>query len=300
MPSLKKIINIVLIVFVIAFTCFVCFKKSNSIELISGDEKNLQVYEWWHIESFEGGSANRAKYLKNLALEYEKSNPTKLFMVTVVQDDEIDELLQNSQPDIISFSEQTATTILPYLSEINKEYNIQDNFLESATFNGKLMAIPYIASGYCYFTKTEKDINIYTGNTNKHNALSVLNTSQINDGQTLSQYECYTKFVNNNGIKLLGTARDLYRIQHLEEIGRLSANYDMVDTFTDLIQYLGIIKPSTEINKFIDFVMQDDNQIKLSKLGLFSTKHLTLYSASPYSDMESAIKKCFIPNIFIN
>ena len=297
MFSFKKIINITLIVFVIAFVCFVCFKKSNSIELISGDEKTLQVYEWWHIESFEGGSANRGQYLKNLALEYEKSNPTALFMVTVVQDDELEQRLTQSTPDLISFTEQTATTILPYLNEINKEYNIQDNYLESAKFNGKLMAIPYIASGYCYFTKDDDDSNIYTGNANKHNATSLVNSS-INDGSTLTQYECYTKFVNNKGIKLLGTARDLHRIKHLEEIGRLSANYEMVNSFTDLIQYLGVIKPSAEITKFVDFVMQDNNQLNLSKLGLFSTKHLTLYSNPPYSDMETAIKSCYVPNIF--
>lgn len=295
----KKIFNIVLIVFFIAFSLIFCLARFNNIPLISKNKQKLQVYELWHIESFEGGGKSRQNYLNSLALSYEKENPTQLFMIKLIDSDNIDVALQQSTPDLISFSEQVAKIVLPYLKELNKEYNVRDSLLESATYNRKLMAIPYIASGYCYFTKTDSNTNlsIYTGNNNLHNATNLVNET-INNGQTLSSYECYSKFVNSSNIKLLGTARDLFRIKNLENLGRFSVDYSPVSTFTDLIQYLGVTSSNKNVLKFVDFVMQDSNQIKLADLSLFSTKNLKLYTETVYSQMESSLTSCITPNIF--
>lgn len=300
MFSFKKIFNIGLIVFFVAFSVFVCLNKFNNTTHILGNSDNLQIYEWWHIESFEGGGANRQNYLNSLCLQYEKNNPTKLFIVKSIEADQLADALTKSSPHLISFSEQVAKIVLPYLQPFSNEYNIQDNFLESSKFNGKLMALPFIASGYCYFTKTNasKELNLYTANNNFHNALSLVLGQEVNNNQTLSSYECYTRFVNNSNIKLLGTARDLFRIKNLENIGRLTAYYEPVSTFTDLIQYVGITTNDKNILNFVDFVMSDESQNKLANLSLFSTKHLKLYTDPLYSSMEQAIKSCHVPNIF--
>ena len=50
--------------------------------------------------------------------------------------------------------------------------------------------------------------------------------------------------------------------------------------------------------KFVDYIMNDDNQRKLTSLSLFSTKHLKLYTEQTYSNMEQALSSCFVPNIF--
>ena len=299
--SFKKIINIFILVFFIAFSALFCFNKFKSTPLIDGNNDTLKIYEWWHIESFEGGGANRQNYLNQLALSYEKENPTTLFMVKRIEPDQLENALTLNTPHLISFSEQVAKIVLPYLKEFDNEYDVQDNFLESATHNGKLMAIPFIASGYCYFTKTNSkdNLQLYTANNNLHNA-TFLTSGDINNNQTLSSYECYTKFVNSNDVKLLGTARDLFRIKNLESLGRFSVNYEPVSTFTDLVQYLGKTTNDEEITKFIDYIMNDSNQSKLANLSLFSTKHLKLYSEPTYMQMEQALTTCIIPNIFNN
>lgn len=299
--SLKRIINIGLIVFFIAFSILFCLNKFNNTPLISGNNNNLQIYEWWHIESFEGGGANRQNYLNQLALNYEKENPTILFMVKSIESDQLEKALTQSKPHLISFSEQVAKIVLPHLKEFTNEYNIQNNFLESATLNGKLMALPFIASGYCYFTKNNsQNLNLFTANNNLHNALSLTSGEIVNNNQTLSSYECYTKFVNSNNIKLLGTARDLFRIKNLESLGRFNINYEPVSTFTDLVQYLGKTVDNKDITKFIDFIMSDINQHKLTNLNLFSTKQLNLYTEPTYSIMEKSLSTCYVPNIFNN
>jgi hypothetical protein len=299
--SFKKVINIFILVFFIAFSALFCLNKFKNTPLIDGNNDTLKIYEWWHVESFEGGGANRQNYLNQLCLDYEKQNPTILFMVKRIEPNQLENALKQHTPHLISFSEQVAKIILPYLKEFDNEYNVQENFLESATYNGKLMAIPFIASGYCYFTKTTSntDLQLYTANNNLHNATSLI-SNPINNNQTLTSYECYTKFVNSNNIQLLGTARDLFRIKNLESIGRFSVNYEPVSTFTDLIQYLGKTTTNKEVENFIDYVMNDNNQCKLSNLSLFSTKHLKLYNEPTYMAMENALKSCYIPNIFTN
>ena len=298
--SFKKIFNLLLIVFFIAFGVFVCINKINNTSLINDTNKNLQVYELWHIESFEGGGKNRQNYLNQLALEYEKYNPGILFMIKSINPEQLENALKQNTPHLLSFSEQVAKIVLPHLTEFDMEFDIQDHYLESATYNGNLLAIPFIASGYCYFTKTNSKDNlcIYTGNDSSHNATHLIESKNINNEQKLSSYQCYSKFVNSNNIKLLGTARDLFRIKQLENLGRFTINYQPISTFTDLVQYIGKSCNDKHVLKFINFIMNDLNQQKLVDLSLFSTKHLKLYSEPIYSAMETALTTCFVPNIF--
>lgn len=298
--SFKKIINLSLIVFISAFSVLFCLNKFNNISLMNKTTEQLTIYELWHIESFEGGGANRQNYLNQIALSYEKSNTTTLLIIKQINAEQLKSALEQNLPHLISFSEQVAKIVLPYLKSFDKEYNIKDNFLQSANFNGKLMAIPFIASGYCYFTKYNHntDLQLYTANNTLHNATSLV-TGNFNDKQTLSSYQCYTKFINSKNIKLLGTARDLFRIKNLENLGRFEVIYEPVSTFTDLIQYLGKTTNDKNLDKFINYIISDENQYKLTNLSLFSTKHLKLYSNSIYSDMENCLSSCFVPNIFI-
>lgn len=302
MQKIKKIINLFVLMFFIAFSLLFCLNKVNKSHIISNNNSTPEIYELWHIESFEGGGLSRLTYLKNIALEYEKQNPNKLFIVKQIESDQLANALSKNFPHIISFSEQVAKDILPLLKNFDKEYNIQDNFLKSAQYNGKLMALPFIASGYCYFTKTSSKENLttYTANNNLHTAIDITNNTNINNNQILSSYECYTKFVNSNNIKLLGTARDLFRIKNLESLGRFSVNYEPVSSFSDLVQYLGTTSNNPEVIKFIDFALSDVNQKNLTKFSLFSTKQLSLYTEPIYLQMENAINQCNIPNIFNN
>lgn len=297
--KLKRIVNISLIVFFIAFSLLVCLHKFNKTPLIEDNTSDLEILELWHIESFEGGGANRQNYLNQLALSYQNQNPTTIVMVKSIDAEQLDEALKLKVPHLISFSEQVALTVLPYLKEFDCEYDVSDNYLQSAKYNGKQLAVPFIASGYCYFTKTtSKDTTIYTANNNLHSATSLVNNQVINNNQQLSSYQCYTKFVNSNNIQLLGTARDLFRIKNLESLGRFSVTYEPVSTFTDLIQYVSVTCNNKNALNFISYMLSDTNQLKLSNLSLFSVKNLKLYSEPTYMEMEKALTSCFVPNIF--
>lgn len=295
----SKLFSILCISFIILFSFSFAYCRLKEIPLISGEGEEIEVYEIWHIESFEGGSKSRLSYLKQIALDYEKQHPTKLFMVQLINEADLENRLSQSQPAILSFTEQTSKIILPYLLEQSEEFNINDNFIDSAKFGGKLMAIPYIASGYCYISKTESsNSTLYTGNTNKHSASDFISSS-VNQSQTLSSYECYSQFVNSNNIELLGTFRDVYRVKNLQNLGRFQATFTPFEQFTDLVQYLGVCSNNNTVKDFVTFAMQDNYQFMLRDFSLFSTKHLGLYTEATYSKMEKALYNANIPNIFI-
>lgn len=299
MRKFIKIFNFVLLISFVVFCSVFCFNNNSSFSLIKGESNSLNLYQVWHIESFEGGSYSRFQYLKNLALKYEKLFPNQLFLIKLVKEQDLSILLEESKPDLISFSEQTAKTILPYLQNLEEGFEVQENFLKSATFNNQLKCLPYIASGYCYFSKNDGDsLNLFTANSNLHSATPILKNESVNENQTLTSYECYSHFINNKNSKLLGTARDLYRLTHLQELGRINFNCKPITQFSDLIQYIGVITACEQTHNFIKFVINNENQTSLSKIGLFSTKNLKLYTDTNYSSLEQAIKQCFVPNIF--
>lgn len=293
-----KIFSVVCISFVVLFSFSICYKRLREIPLISGEGNQIEVYEVWHIESFEGGGRSRFSYLKSIALDYEKLHPTKLFMIKQVSAEQLDSLLEQNVPSIFSFSEQVATKILPYLVEQNEEFDISANMLDSARFNGDLMALPYIASGYCYITKTDSTATtLYTGNNSAHSAVEHIN-QEVNLGEELSSYECYSKFVNSSNIQLLGTFRDVYRVKNLQNLGRFQATFSPLEQFSDLIQYVGVSSADATVKDFVQFMLQDKYQYGLRDLSLFSTKQLNLYAEPTYLAMEKSIYTAHIPNIF--
>ena len=70
--KLKKIINIFALVFCIGFSTLLCLNKFNNTPLINGNNNQIQVSELWHVESFEGGGANRQNYLNQIAVRQQK------------------------------------------------------------------------------------------------------------------------------------------------------------------------------------------------------------------------------------
>lgn len=294
----SKVFTIFCIAFIALFSFSFCYKRLKQIPLISGESNQIEVYEIWHIESFEGGGKSRLSYLKSIALDYEKQYPTKLFMIKQVEAEQLESLLAQTTPALISFTEQSAKAVLPHLLEQSNEFDIQNNFLDSAKFNGELMAIPYIASGYCYITKANSaDTILYTGNNSCHTATDFVSQS-VNENDKLSSYKCYSKFVNSNDIKLLGTFRDVYRVKNLQNLGRFQAEFTPFEQFTDLVQYMGVCSNNETVKNFIEFMMQDSYQYELRDLSLFSTKKLGLYTEPTYLTMENALCNITIPNIF--
>ncbi len=295
-----RLINILLIIFLLIFVPCVAIKRATNYEIYSKPEIETKIYTVWHIETFEGGKQSRVNYLKSVARAVEKEYPGVYIMIKTIEPNELESAFEENKPDLISFGYGVGQTILDSLSPFDKTYDIRDELLASASFNDELYALPYILSGYAIIRHDALSDEFhcgYTGYTNPENIYSSLSLHPI---EKESQYEAYKDFVYNDNVFLLGSARDVFRVDNLNKVGRASATITPIDTYTDLVQYLGKIKDDELTNRFCELALSDEFQNSLVDYALFSTKYNKIYFSGIYNDMENALFKCSIGRVFVN
>ncbi|MBQ8615775.1 MAG: hypothetical protein IJ415_04340 [Clostridia bacterium] len=293
-----KILSAVLLVVVSCYVCFVGIKKARNYEVLKGAEKEQTIYTIWHVETFEGGGKARIDYLKTIARNMEKQDETVLFMIKTIDPRSLENELENSQPDIISFGFGVGKTILPYLSNFENTFDVRDELIESGSFGKLFYAVPYIVSGYAMFNHSANSTEFHVGTTNYTAPENIYNNLNLQPIENESQYEAYKDFVYDKNVTLLGTGRDLFRINNLNNIGRTNAMITPIDTYTDLIQYIGITNNNSVTQKFVELALSDTYQNTLVDYSLFSSKYNKLYHSGIYNDMEDAIMRCTVPNCF--
>jgi len=295
--KLFKIISIALFIIISVYVFLFGIKKATDYEIYKEKEIKTKIYTIWHVETFEGGSKPRIQYLKNIARDIEKENDGVLFMISAVLPEDLETKLKSSTPDIISFGFGVGKVVLPYLIELDSEYNVRDNLIESSKHGKALMAIPYISSGYAKITDAGEVKNFYIGNSDF--VFPFKHSNNVNNLQTCkTQYEAYKSFVNSKNTGLIGTARDVYRVLNLNNIGRMNALIEPLTGYSDLIQYCGITNKDEIILSFVENLLDDKYQQTLTTYSLFGVKINKLYSSNIYNDMENAIFNAQIPNVF--
>lgn len=287
-----KIVGLVLIVLLIVFFIF---NNAFKIDFLSQESDKINIISVYHIETFEGGGKSRLSYLKEVAKEIEKENKNVLFIFKQINPENLQTELETNQPDIISFGYGVGKIVLPYLNKLEYGFNLREELLDSGCFNNSLYAVAYISSGYCTFNQTDKNDCFIYGVNNYINPKLACNKET---DQKLTQYEAYKQFVYNKDTTLFGTARDLFRIDNLNKTNRISSSFSPCDTYTDLIQYLGIVNKNDITLKFLQLSLSNEYQNKLKDYYLFNVTYDRLYYSGIYSDMEMAIKKCKIGNVF--
>lgn len=89
-----------------------------------------------------------------------------------------------------------------------------------------------------------------------------------------SQYTAYSKFVAGESVILLGTQRDVFRMENRLKNGKTSrVFYEVITGFSDLIQFNFLAKTNDEIKlelceNFANFLTLSENQKKLTQIGM--------------------------------
>lgn len=303
--KLKATQKITLKFFLAVCICVVCvyvfafgFKKAKQFVLYNKTTANSVVYNVWHIETFEGGSAPRINYLKKIAREIERQNPAVLFHIQQIDATKLADNLEAGLPDIISFGSGVGKLVLDKLETFESDFGVRKSLLDSGKFNGKIYALAYIVSGYAMFSHGEKEESIEYGTTGFVNPQKAIDNAKLPVKNFGTPFETYKNFVYHHNHALLGSARDVFRIDNLNKIGRTNASITPVDSFTDLVQYIGRTKTDKIINLFCNKMLSQTEQNKLADYHLFSTLNTKLYTDGIYSDMENAIFNCKIQNVF--
>lgn len=292
-----KILNWASLLFVCIHTPLVAFKSARNYEIYSKPTIESKIYTIWHIETFEGGSKARVNYLKDIARSIEKKNDGILFYIKSINPNDLTAELEVSTPDIISFGTGVGAEILPRLQILSNTYSVRDELVNSGTFNGKVYALPYIASGYAMITHGVLTENVHAG-CEYINLNPILDYTDLRLAENESGYEAYKDFVYNKNVTLIGTGRDVFRVDNLNNIGRTNASITPIDYYTDLMQYMGLCNIDEMTEKFLSLTLDDTNQITLRDYHLYSTKYNKIYTDGIYNDMENAIMNCSVPNVF--
>ena len=295
--SWLKIISVMLILAISFYVLMFGIKKVKTYEILKGQAKQQTIHTIWHIETFEGGSKARINYIKDVCREIENKNDGVLFMVFSVLPQELENRLQQETPDIVSFGFGVGKTLLPHLKELDDAYEVRDELYNSAKFANSLMCVPYISSGYAKFTHSTNTETYCYGQNAYVSPLPAIENA-LNATAETTQYEAYKRFVYNKKTALIGTARDVFRVTNLNNIGRTNAVITPLNTYTDLIQYCGITIKDNTTGKFLKILLSNKQQKKLVDYSLFGVKNNKLYTTNIYNDMENAIFKARVPNVF--
>lgn len=283
----------------------------------------------WHIETFEGGSIARSKYLLEQMIELQKTHNNLLVSIKVLTIEEASNLIeQGILPDLVSFGTGSGYLFSDYAQNYEGKLNIKDEFIKAGSIDGQVKAVAYMTGGYVLMcNKQNADVanidrkqklsdNIYKvgyqynkGKSYRHSVImgrqynlpltaAVFNTDMTAAQDSVffanTQYEAYEMFVNGKATMLLGTQRDMHRV-----LNRMSQNdffemdFQALSGFCDLVQYLAVTSKDTNAKDnaetVIEFLIEKTAQNNLTKCGMFGVDGNNYYTAAYLKDIEKAL-----------
>ena len=294
----KIILSLIFIFAISVYVVLFAIKRSRDFEVYKEPQIETKIYSVWQIETFEGGGMARVNYLKTIARELEKKHTGVLFMIRTISPENLSAEIEAGDVDIISFGFGVGNLLLNSLAPFEKTFDVRDELVESGTFLNKVYALPYIASGYALFNEGGKVEPCFAGTSEFISIEKVCAELNLTPSKKQTCYEAYKDFVYSSAGSLIGTGRDLFRVNNLNNLGRKHAEIKPINSYTDLLQYVGVTNFDSIIDEFLGEIFSAERQNKLVDYSLFSVKYNKIYSSGIYSDMEDAIFKCKIGKVF--
>ena len=274
-----------ILVFSIFFTIFIGKNKINE-NVILGDKKEYKtVLSLWHVDTFEGGSGSRKQFLLDASIAFEKQNTGVLIMVTSMSLSALNNNLKNGVfPDILSSGIGSSATATFAMSSKNSFYG--------GKVGDRIYAKPWCRGNYFLISKKadvleDKNVEnliVSEGENNLPILSLILDGVYSKNAKILPPQKAYTEFLNDKNGVLLGTQRDIVRLNQ--------RGYDYhckpLFSYNDLYQYFYILtnnaKQGVYAENFIDFVLGESYQDKLSKLQMLSN----VINVDCYEDIATA------------
>ena len=266
-----KIIKIfvgVFCIFTIFFSAFVGVKKINNGDYSEIKEQEKIILTVWQIDTFEGGTGSRAKFLSKVAKDLEKVNKNLRVLVSTHTVESVEENFKNKIfPDLISYGNGLE---LNNLSIIDCSVKFAAGDIDKISF-----AVPWCRGNYVLLKNLKK------GNNQKENLNNIIISQSQFTLPTLALYkegikadklsiykpiDAYVNFVSGNAEYMIGTQRDLDRLSKRD----MEVEIKPLTLFNDLYQYVSICSSSNDkieyANTFINLLLSDKWQNKLKLL----------------------------------
>ena len=248
----------------------------------AGENKPI-VLSLWHADTFEGGKASRAAFLKRAAAEYGKKNGGVIVLVSSYTTAGLKAAFEKGEtPDLVSFgigAEVNPGRFAPLSAEFTKGLKIGAGAGVSGAGKAAL-AVPWCMNCYALYTEkgdfsnaSAENVLVSSGGNNlAEAAFSFAFAGEKLQGGAKESVAAYAAFLSGEKKFLLATGRDLYRFAARER--RVKAKF--LPGYNDLYQQIGVISARSGEKKaaagaaFISYLLSETVQKKLPQIGMFS------------------------------
>ena len=293
--------------------------RLNLNEYFNLESSTKVVLTLYNVETFEGGTNSRTNYLQQQAMKFNKKYNNCFVVIKTLTPDQLAlNIRNNNLPDLYSFGVGVGNYIQGFLSELENNSQIRSDLVIYGKKSGKLLAYPYILSGYSlisyenYSQESENLSSLVTTDTKKNilglSLSNIFNGAEVlvQNGITLSEsdllettssYDAYKSFLSKKTKSLLGTSRDLARCKNRESLGTLGAcEYNFLGGYSDLVQYISVVDSGNSVKtlyakEFATFLTSKEAQKNLSDYGLFSTLKNNIYDEGYMLEFENVLKQ---------
>lgn len=292
----KKIIfsflSVILLVVFMFFASFTVFKKDLFTLKFDTKDVSFEILTVWHIETFEGGSFSRGRFLENRAIEFESKNAGKIFFVKSLSMEQARLKIESGElPDLVSFGVGAGELFVNDALEIDEDFGVREDLRDYGMIKSKIYAVPYMLGGY---------VKIYKNLPKKPvvaiNSVTKTNYNEDSVFKNITPYEAYAEFVKNKSDCFIGTQRDLVRIENRINYGSLeNCSFEFLEGYSDMVQYFTITSKNQRSKdlcvKFIKYILSDSVQASISKIGMFSVLEKSIYTEGNFKDFEKILNK---------
>lgn len=245
----------------------------------------------WQVDTFEGGSGSRQRFLSDAARAFEKRNDGVLITVTSYTPAGVKEnFAAGVKPDLISYGGGVETGGLA-------EINVRGEGAEEKE-KEKRFAAAWCRGVYALFENPaalKKEYETLTVSAGEYTLpLVALALEERSDyfsltekAEELPPLDAYIKFVSGKSKYLLGTQRDAVRLKNRG----FSAKITPLSRFSDLNQYISITSTdalkTVYAERFVEYVLSDEVQKKLNGINMFSPYLKTGYDDADFCAMAA-------------
>ncbi len=124
----------------------------------------------------------------------------------------------------------------------------------------------------------DEEIIISKGKYNNPEIALALSGTDVKNYDIKSPTEAYSYFLKNKNAKLLGTQRDIWRLENRQ----VPFKIEKVCSFSDLVQYISVYTSDENKNfysqKFIEYLLSEDSQKRLTQIGMLTVNDKSIYS----------------------
>lgn len=282
---------------------FVLLPKINPDYRLTPIERDGVFLEMWEVDTFEGGTNARSKFLEKVAIQYQKEHRGVYVIVRNLSLEQCQIMLgQDKIPDIISFGTGAGNILCAYTQKLEISSNIRQSLLNSGQIAGVQYALPWCMGGYVLCSQADKKLTYGVGQ--EFNVAPNLMCDNLKKYNT--QYDAYKAFCNNEFDVLVGTQRDYYRLSNKLNLGVIdNCKFEFNNEYSDLVQYVSITTQDDKYfvyaQSFLKFIVSDKIQMQLKDIGMFGVSDQRIYKNTTNEEFEKSILSIKqIPNAFVS